>query len=91
MEIKKWTGLHNTGTPESMEPGQMEAAYDVDIDADFKVRTRLGQTQISAVMNTTSISFRICLNIISHRSCCAIEFHGSLFMIFPETLAAHRL
>ena len=49
MEIKKWTGLHNTGTPESMEPGQMEAAYDVDIDADFKVRTRLGQTQISAV------------------------------------------
>lgn len=48
MEIRKWLGLKNTTSPERLKPGELEVARNVDVDNDFKVLSRKGQTIVQS-------------------------------------------
>lgn len=48
MEVTKWLGLKNTTSSARLKPGHLEVALDVDIDSDGVLRSRVGQTLVSA-------------------------------------------
>lgn len=48
MEIKKFTGLNNTTSPERMPPGALAVAIDVEIDNTGRLMSRRGKSIINA-------------------------------------------
>lgn len=49
MEIKKFLGLRNASAGDRLPVGALQAALDVDVDDSGALRSRLGQTSVSAV------------------------------------------
>ena len=48
MEIKKFLGLRNVSAPDREKPGALDTALDVDIDNSGALRSRTGQTLVTA-------------------------------------------
>ena len=56
LTISKFLGLVDTAAPERLKPGELMVALDVDVDGDGALRTRQGQTLVSAVASHSMYS-----------------------------------
>lgn len=81
MEVKKFTGLNNTTSPERFPSGALAVALDVDIDNTKRLMSRRGKTLINATPCHSLYASEVGAFVMQGSSLYAIEANLSLTLV----------